>query len=127
MEFFSELKFELHSEEREGYFKILAGNENDIIRKDELDMCALGGKKASSETSDETSVVIKEQVFVLFCLLFGKGLEYLDRNSGKKTEHKRQNRFKVKVAGHAISLEAITFEEMCRHTSAQSKTELFDN
>lgn len=65
----SELKFELHSEERET-FKILAGNENDIIRKDESDMCALGGKKASSETSDETSVVIKGTSFCPFCLLF---------------------------------------------------------
>ena len=53
-------------------------------------MCALdklrSGKKASSETSDETTVVIKEQVFVLFVCFFGKGLDYLDRNSGNRTQ-----------------------------------------
>lgn len=55
-------------------FIILAGNENYIIRKDEVDMCALeklrSGKTASTETSDETTVVIKEQVFVLFLFAF---------------------------------------------------------
>ena len=59
-------------------------------------MCALdklrSGKKASSETSDETTVVIKEQVFVLFVCFFGKGLGYLDRNSGK--QNTKANRFK---------------------------------
>jgi len=59
-------------------------------------MCALdklrSGKQASSETSDETTVVIKEQVFVLFVCFFGKGVDYLDRNSGK--QNTKANRFK---------------------------------
>lgn len=78
-------------------FIILAGNENYIIRKDEVDMCALdklrSGKTASTETSDETTCSNQGASFCpFFVCFFGKGLDYLDRNSGK--QNTKANRFK---------------------------------
>lgn len=48
-------------------------------------MIKLGGRKNEvNGTSSESIAVIKGQVFVLFCLLLSRGLEYSDRHSGKE-------------------------------------------